>query len=85
MKTVLSFINLLISLFNCTVNIYIVNINLIKNIIKFSLADEVENKPEKNLELSDTLTTVKINFLNRKIVFPNRISDPRNNSSSRFV
>jgi len=30
-------------------------------IIKFTIADEVENKPEKSLELTDSLSTVNTN------------------------
>ena len=45
MLTIIAFINLVGILFNCAICIYI-----------FSLVDDLEFKPEKSNELSDTLT-----------------------------
>lgn len=70
MKTILAFMNLIISLFNCTIQIYIVILNIYDalnyNIKQFTIADEVENKPERSLELSDSLSTVKLQLVNIK-------------------
>ena len=44
MKTISSFLNFIGSLFNCALNICI-----------FSIIDELKFKPEKGIELSDTL------------------------------
>jgi hypothetical protein len=54
MKTIFAFSNFAISLFNTTLSIFIVTNNLI---YKFCLVDEIEYKPEKSIELSDTMKT----------------------------
>lgn len=49
MKTIISFLNFVFGLFNTTLSIFI-----------FCFIDELEYKPEKSLELSDTIKTVKL-------------------------
>jgi hypothetical protein len=51
MKTVVAFLSFLGGLFNTTLSIFI-----------FCLIDEIEYKPEKAIELSSTMKTVRYNF-----------------------